>query len=414
MHLPSWLSALSGPNALENPDTTRFSGTELRTGDPARRKLGGIVAETYRGAGDAADVRRLRISWEEGELELLPTKGLTVGELRHGEWVPFWKPVVSGIISPDEEDLLGAMLINGERVASMRWLENFAGCIELLGLCNWGMAHRPPDSDATLPLHGEASHVPVEEVAIAADERYAVVEAPFEVRHAWWNDPDRSRPWYRRGVRRWRVVRTIIIDTNGGIMHLVDEITNVGSEPAVPDWGYHYQFRAADGARLLIPGERVEGRFGGKVPEHFEAWQPSPDPGVRYERGYIHKGVPIESSLLGTEAVRGAAIYPDGPATLFTMPASAYTLSWFSCGGQGSLEFAFPERPEESAIPVPWDGMGPEIGASALDHDGNVDPHITHRPIGPGETETLYSSLRAASSAHAADIEERFYRDARS
>ncbi|MFP4484183.1 MAG: DUF4432 family protein [Spirochaetaceae bacterium] len=413
MHLPSQLSNLCKAGALQDAETTLFTETDLRTGEFTRREVGPVVAETFRGSGDAADVRRLRLSWEAGELELLPTKGLTVGPLRHGEWRPFWEPVVPGLISPEDEDLLGAMLIHGERVESMRWLENFAGCVELLGLSNWGMAYRPPKGAVTLPLHGEASHVPVSEVQVAAVEGCVVARAPFEVRHAWWDDPDTSVSWYRRGVRRWGVVRTIIMDTEVQALHLVDEITNLGGEAAQPDWGYHYQLRAVEGARLLIPSESVEDRFGGEVPERFEAWEATPDPAVRYERGYIHKGVTVETSPIGTAAVRGAAIYPDGTSTLVTMPASTYTLSWFSCGGKGSMEFAFPERPRESAVAVAWDGMGPEIGASPLDHDGNADPRIRHEPVPPGGAQTLYSCLRAATPGEVAEIEERFHPQAR-
>jgi hypothetical protein len=401
-----------GPHEGELSDRTVFSAGDLRSGTPRRTQLGAEAVESYRGQRDASDVRRLRLSWEQGSLELLPSKGLSVGAYRHGDWYPFWEPVVTGLISPDAEDLTGAMLVNGEEVAAMRWVENFAGCIELLGLSNWGMPRADPYTGELLPLHGEASHVPVEEVEIASGSGHIVACGSFDVHHGWWRaseweDHRDTRPWYQRGDPQWRVRRLVVVDTARPQLQIVDEITNVGIEPAKPDWGYHVQLRAADGARLLIPSRRVEDRFAGEVPEGFERWRPTPAPdSPREEHGYIHKGLETMRDPFGGSAVRGAALYPDAAPTCFTMPAAAYTLSWFSAGGKNTLGFARPETPEESHIPVPWDGMGPEIGASALDHDGNVDPEISHPPLAPGAALRLYTGLRQCSRDETVELEE--------
>jgi len=397
---PDWLSQIVDVEALEGAATAAFGAEAFRREPPQSDTVGPFEVSRYRKENDADDVRRLGLSWDGGSIDLLPSKGLSIGTYVHGNWKPFWEPVVPALISPEREDLLGPMLVNGAHKESMRWLENFAGCIELLGFSNWGMPRKESDSGVTLPLHGEASHMPVSGVQIAAGvaggAAIGVVHGRAPVPHAWWRETDTSRPWYERGRPQWRLDRWLVLSIDSPRLIMIDEVTNVGDGACHLDWGYHYQFRAEEGARLLIPSESVEGRFEAGVPEGFHRWEPSHNtapPSQRYERGYIHKGLEVETSPVGTPVVRGMASYPSGPTTCFTMPAATYTLSWFSCGGAGSLEFAFPERPNESAIPISWDGMGPEIGSSSLDHDGNVDPAISHDPVAPGDAVRLYSEL---------------------
>ena len=375
----------------------RFEGDELRNGGRSER-FGEFSATLYRKKEDAQDVRRLLIGWPRGEVDLLPTKGLSIGSYTHENWSPFWEPVQPGLISPEAENLMGRVLINGEPHEAMRWIENFAGCVELLGFSNWGMPLHHSDNGEVLPLHGEASHIPVENVDIARDERYIAVSGGFELRLGWWRDPDESKPWYRRGEHGWRVTRTVLIDTQGPTLQFVDEIRNDAKESMVPDWGYHYQFRAEPGTKMVIPSKEVMGRFSENLEEDFQLWKPAAEAGTREERGYIHRGTVVEESPLGRlEGGRGGN-YPSGPGTCFTMPAAGYPLSWFSCGGKGSLEFALPERPSESLIPVAWNGVGPEIGVSALDHDGNTDPAIEHPPVAPGRSIELYSKIAACEN----------------
>ncbi len=387
------LEKLTSQTGAETWKTLTLGEEELRTGRTRQEKLGPVTVELYRKAEDAEDIRRVAVFWAGGSIDLLPTKGLSVGAYEHQGWKPFWEPVRVGIISPEKDDLLGDVLVHGETTRSLRWLENFAGCIELLGLSNWGMPYDDPSEGVVLPLHGEASHIPLAELTISVWGDHVAVTGSFAVNLGWWRDQERGEPWYRRGNRAWKVTRHLLIDTQSGELQGVDEIENVGVEPMAPDWGYHFQFRAAPGAELRIPSERVKSRFSDTVEEEYRIWRPAENPKAREERGYIHKGLALEKGPLGGEVVRGEAIYPDGQRTFFTIPAAAFTLSWFSAGGKGSLEFALPESPEESLIPVPWDGMGPEIGVSPLDHDGNIDPAVAHPPLAPGEQVTLYFRL---------------------
>ncbi len=380
-------------------EVARYSAADLRTGTPHSERSGGVTVRTVHVPGDAPDVRRLMVEWPDGRLELQPTKGLSIGPYRHGDWEPFWTPVVPALISPESEQLLGDVLVHGNPVAALRWVENFSGCVELLGLSNWGMPAIDEATGTPLSLHGEAARIPVDGAAVGLAGSVVVVTGSFTMNSRWWSEPDDGSVWYLRGTPDWRIERTVLIDTETPRLRFVDTIENIGTETAIPDWGYHVQLRAEPGAELIIPARSSEERSGGATPPtDFRRWRPDSDPAVREERGYVHKGVPRTAGPFDTDIVTGAAVYPQGPATIFTMPASAYTLSWFSCGGKDSLEFALPESPQSSLLPVAWDGIGPEIGVSALDHDGNTDPDMVHPPLEPGRSTRLSFSLASVSA----------------
>jgi hypothetical protein len=394
------IERLCGDGEVTSGATCFLSGDILRTGELQSIRLENVDVTTACGPDDDPDVRRLNIVWQDGHIELLPTKGLSIGRYNHGNWHPFWEPVVPGILSPERENLLGEVLVHGQPVQGLRWIENFSGCIELLGLSNWGMPRLDPPSGRVVPLHGEAARIPVEGVTVTAGGRFTVVAASFNVNSQWWREVDDGRPWYQRGRPDWRITRTVVVDCLQPRLQFVDTLTNISEHKQVPEWGYHVQLRAAPGARLHIPSKRVAVRGSTETPPpDYQTWHPAVDPGQRVERGYVHKGLYGEPGPFDTPVITGRAIYRDGPDTLFTLPIAAYTLSWFSCGGRGSLEFAFPETPGTSRLPTGWDGMGPEFGTSALDHDGDTDPGITHKHIEPGEATRLYFFLERSGTS---------------
>jgi hypothetical protein len=386
-------SALSVLEEHWDPIVT-FQMPELRYGDPRRELLGPCTICLIQEVHDDYDVRRLRVSWSGGSLELLPTKGLSIGRYFHDNWDPFWDPVVLSVISPDREQLTAPLLVEGRITEGMRWLENFSGCIELLGLSNWGMPEKDTVSGRTKPLHGEAARIPVDSVGFSLFEDLLRIEASFNLNSRWWMEPEGIIPWYRRGYLDWNIKRTIFLHTRVPGLEILDRIRNISTATAVPDWGYHFQLRARSGAQLEIPSRRVVCREGDEPEDpRWNQWTAAKDETQREERGYIHLGLEAETGPLGTDVVRGFARYPGGPDTRFTIPAASCTLSWFSCGGGKSLEFARPEASDQSMMPLPWDGMGPEIGSSPLDPEGIVDQAINHQVLAPGEDLYLYSSF---------------------
>ena len=372
-------------------DRCVFRGSELRSGPPQTVQLADSTIEIVRSQHDDPGVRRLLLTMSEDiRVELLPTKGLSVGEFRVGGRQVFWDPPFDRIVDPDELDLSGSMLINGEEMPGFRWVENFTGGVELLGLQNWGMPAVHPETGELLPIHGTASNVPVDSVECSVAGSAIVIKSTFMVRDGISHEGQDSRPWYERGTPVWEVARTVKVRRGPEVsMTILDAITNHSNEPGTPDWGYHIQFRAEDGARMVIPSGAVSVRGGGDLPQDFEVWRGGEPTADRQERGYILKGCPAHRHPDLERVINGEVRYREGARVDFSIPAAPYVLSWFSSGGSGCGEFALPENPEANFMKKPWDGLGPEIGASALAHDGDVDPSVPIPILRPGETITL-------------------------
>lgn len=379
---------------------TTIHASELRTGVETALRLGRFDVRLVRRDADASDVRRIHIETGDGYfLELLPSKGLSVGRFATPSGDLFWKIPVEGLISPEKLDLLAPMLVEGESVEALRWIENFAGAIELLGLSNWGMPYRPVGSTSPLPLHGEASQIPVDYCELHGGEQTLTARSSFDVYDRWWEaTKDDPRPWYLRGVRQWRVVRQVTLDTEGRRLQVVDTITNEGDEPRRPDWGYHVQLRPEDGARFIVPCDSVVSRTGQEVPDDFQVWKAARDERVREERGYIHTGCTTKADTHGRRSVECTAKYPTAPDVTVTIPYAPYIQSWFSCGGKGGRSFDLPERPDGTFMKVGWDGFGPEFGASPLDHDGACNPEVVEPVLAPGQARQLVVELRQKRS----------------
>jgi len=73
-------------------------------------------------------------------------------------------------------------------------------------------------------------------------------------------------------------------------------------------------------------------------------------------------------------------------------------MSWFSCGGAEDDEFLLPDG--SKWLHRNWDGVGPEIGASPLDHDGDVDPEVEVSELDPGESTSLNILIEPVSLNH--------------
>jgi hypothetical protein len=87
-----------------------------------------------------------------------------------------------------------------------------------------------------------------------------------------------------------------------------------------------------------------------------------------------------------------------------SVPPSPYFQTWFCNGGKGSKEFT--DRNGESILMKNWDGMGLEIGSSALDHDGNIDKTVSYEPdLNPGTHRTIRLKIEWLDEPGAQDLE---------
>ena len=127
---------------------------------------------------------------------------------------------------------------------------------------------------------------------------------------------------------------------------------------------------------------------------------------ARQERDYVHRR--IKTGVVfpdGGVGVRTLLRYSDGTGIAACIPHAPFTMSWNSAGGMNSEEFRRPEDPATPLFSRGWNGVGPEIGASDLDHRGNVDPDVVEPPLPPGESRKLQFSFRPVDGTEAQAIE---------
>jgi hypothetical protein len=365
---------------------TSLSDNTLRTvlncrqplidGQGAIKHAGFEVALEHR-SQDPDGVNRVLLSQKDMTVELLPSKGLSVGEAFYRGRPIFWEPP-AGLFDPDELELESDEIRWQSRPQpGMVYIKTFTGGVELLGLDNWGMHYIDPKTGEVHVIHGQVSHIPVEQVSLTISDRGLSVQGSFTVR-SFKGDP--SLPWYERGEPLYEVTKSVVLKRGRPALWLTDTLTNISAEPLAPDWGYHVTLRPEKDAELIVPSKVIENRDGGAVPPDHETWQPSKEEGVRVEVGIIHKALQVTPNAFGdSDGVRSLLVYPDGTGIAVTIPPVPYFQTWFCAGGAHTQEFTY--RDGTPVLTKNWDGQGIEFGSSSLDHDGNVDPGVDYDPL---------------------------------
>lgn len=351
----------------------------IKTDIPAIREVSGCILRLFHHEGDDDHVLRLNVETDEMRAQLFPSKGLSVGNVSFDGCELFWDQPID-LVDPDKLDLWGnAICINGEPAPGFAFLETLASGVELYGLKNWGMPTRFSDGKLGL-LHGETSNIPVKEIVGYKDENVIVVEAEFIYRSFEGDDPI----WYERGKSLFKVIKRVILNPSKKKMVVRDVIENISSEPMIPDWGYHITLKPEVGSRFIVPSQWQMTRGGNSLPADIQTWMPAEDDKIRTEVGIIHRKFEKETNELG-ERIVSEMVYPDGRKILIGVPPSPYFQTWFCHGGAYTNEFTYKDG--SPVFKRNWDGQGIEIGSSALDHDGNVDPDVPKtKALAPGES----------------------------
>ena len=369
-------------------------------------KSGRISVELIHEKNDPVSVNRIVIKNESLVVEILPSKGLSVGQAWNNEKPIFWEPII-GMPDPDLLDLNSdEVAINGEPHPGFTFLKTFNGGVELYGLNNWGMP-KVDKNGKLLPIHGETSNIPVEEVALTINEKEKTVEVKGEFFYNSF-EGDLQKPWYLRGEKLIKVSRSIIVKQGiSPAIEIIDTFENIGDLPFFIDWGYHITFASEKGARLIIPSKIAENRSGGKLPEDIETWHPAPNPEIRTEIGIIHKDL---KKFAENKTIQNKVLInrPNLGNLLVSFKPAPYTQSWMCNGGANSSEFTL-TKTGEPLFHKNWDGMGIEIGASALDHNGNTDSAVpVAKPLQPKEKFTTQISIKVINDKTAADLVKEF------
>jgi len=372
----------------------------------SRKKLGNFYLSCSHIQGDPEKVFRIYIESPCGlNLEITPSKGMSLRDCSYQNRQMFWDSPMENLPDPEEVDLLSTVICDETPVPGLGWIRYFASHVEMLGLQNWGM-NRTEKNRKMYGLHGNVSNIPVEKVIAETLPDRLRITGSFTVYDA--NDifpQPGSSPHYK-------ITKQIDIFSNDPAIFQTDTIQNLSDETVIPDWGYHVQLRPEQGCQYLIPSKDVSERFGAEIPEDFEFWKPAKEDTVREERGYIHKKLNVENAFCdGSNGVRTLLKYENSPGTEVIIPHSPYTLGWYSCGGAIGENFLIPSDipgiDPSKLLMKNWDGVGPEIGASDLDHMGNTDPDISAISLSPGEDMTVKLEFRLLDTERTLDLEKK-------
>jgi hypothetical protein len=333
---------------------------------------------------DPDNANRIRISSSEVEVELLPSKGLSLGQAWINGKPIFWEAPIN---LPDTETLdlwSDEVCINGVQAKGFTFLKTLVAGIELYGLKNWGM---PVEKDGRLQLlHGETSNIPVDDVSFYIEKESCTISSSFIYRTF---EGDSDKPWYKRGEALYKVTRKLILTKGSFEIKLEDTIENITNRSLTPDWGYHITFLPQESAKFIVPSKFAEERNGNPLPADIQIWHKAENEKVRTETGIIHKQVALAESGF----VRTQLLYPDNSTLEVSTTPSPYFQTWFCNGGKGSKEFT--DTKGKSLLHKNWDGIGIEIGSSALDHNENVDKSVNYNPVlKPGETMILQINIQ--------------------
>ena len=364
-------------------------------------ELNGFQLNIFHHESDPHTANRVRVWNKDVEIEFFPSKGLSIAQAWIRGQAIFWEAPI-GLADTEDLDLWSDEIsINGHPAPGFTFLKTLIGGLEFYGLKNWGM---PVLSQGeTELLHGETSNIPVGEILFGTeDEKNCWIQASFLYRTF---KGDKNLPWYERGSAIFKVTRKLIIPADGIEFIVEDSIENVSNTTQRPDWGYHITLRPEEGARLLVPSKQVQERSGNALPADIETWHEAEDGSIRTETGIIHQELLASQSESGPDSIVSLIEYPDRTGLAVSCPPSPYLQTWFCNGGKGSKEFT--DRKGKSILMKNWDGMGLEIGSSALDHNGNIDKTVSYEPdLSPGEQRTILLKIEWLDERRVLDLAE--------
>jgi hypothetical protein len=346
-------------------------------------KIKDCLVQLRQWESDPENAIRIQIDYGNVSMELFPSKFLAIGDVFIGGTPILWEAPI-GLSDPDKLDLSSnEILFNGEPREGFTFLKTFVGGIEFYGMKNWGMPHRNAITGELYLLHGETASIPVDEViGFLYEDR---LEMSGKITYKEFDFKGKKAVWYKTGRALYEIIHTIVIPKDGNSFKSVVRVTNITKKVLVPDWGRHITLRPSNGSRLMLASKSIEERSGDKVPDDFEYWFDPKNPCVRTENGIIHKGLKVYDDN-GKKFNKALMLYPSGRSVCISFPPSPYFQTWFCSGGANSDEFTFAET-GKPVFSKNWDAQGIEFGASALDHNDNIDKEVPFkRELNPDES----------------------------
>lgn len=328
-----------------------------------------LIIQLVHSKSEPEAINRIHISGYGSMLELYPSKGLSIGQLRVHDKPIFWDSP-SPLVDVSQLDLQQFEIgINGSMQSGFAYIPLYNAGIELLGLQNWGMPKTNPATGDLQILHGEVHSIPVYDVSAQVSGSEVTITGTYLYRTF---SGDQLLPWFERGNPLFEITRVIHLNLLTGHLLHTDTIKNISTTALKPDWGYHVTFFPIPGAKCMVPSLIAFDRFKASLNDDIETWYPAQDDGIRCETGIIHQHLLADKQdekqhLRTTSLIQ----YPDNTGIAVSVPVAPYFQTWFCNGGKNSTEFTY--RDGRPVLTKNWDGLGLEFGSSALDHNGVAD-----------------------------------------
>ncbi len=157
-------------------------------------KIGDFKIENRYFEFDAANTYRLIIGYKELKVELLPTKGFSLGQVYFNDRQIFWDQPIElpdpVIFSPYNDNVY----INKKPARGFSFIPTYMGGVELYGMRNRGMPRE--ENGFCHPVHGETSNIPVKETEVYLKQDGSLqLSASFIYREMY----DDRAEWYNHG-----------------------------------------------------------------------------------------------------------------------------------------------------------------------------------------------------------------------
>jgi hypothetical protein len=233
--------------------------------------LWNVRMRTCRG-GRSEGVHVVEIDNGAISIDVLPTRGMGIWRVRHGEKTLGWKSPVRGPVHPAFVPLFDP--------SGLGWLEGFDELLCRCGLESNGAPEFETKTGKLLyPLHGRIANLPAHRVEMFVDDDAGQISLRGVV--------DETRFHFQS----LRLTSTITTNIGSHEFSWVDEVQNIGGRDANIQLLYHFNV----GQPLLRPGARIVAPVSTVAPwtqvaarAGIESWNimPPPQPGSA-EQGYL-------------------------------------------------------------------------------------------------------------------------------
>ncbi|MFO0916265.1 MAG: aldose 1-epimerase family protein [Pirellulales bacterium] len=212
-----------------------------------------LRAKTFAG-GLSDGVWGLEIDNGAWQIELLPSRGMSIWKARCGEVELGWKSPVRGPVHPSYVPLT--------EPSGLGWLDGFDELLVRCGLESNGAPDFDEQGKLLYPLHGKIGNRPAHRVQVTVDDQSGEITVTGEVAET---------RFHFLKLLLTTTLRTRIGSTR---WELVDRVTNLSAVPADMQMLYHINLGLPlldAGSRVIVPAKRVVPRNAHSA-EHRAGW----------------------------------------------------------------------------------------------------------------------------------------------